>query len=162
MTENRTTILFVCTGNICRSPMAAALFRQRLDEDPARRNWRVLSAGTWAAGGRASTDHAIDEMAARGIDLGGHRSRSIDEGLMEEADLVLVMTQNHAEALSVSFPEHADKVHLISQMVGETYDISDPYGGPRREYAQVAEALEKLVDEGYERIVSLAEGERHD
>ena len=152
-----TTILFVCTGNICRSPMAAALFRKRLDEDPRRRDWRVLSAGTWASAGRPSTEHAIDEMASRGIDLRSHRSQSIDEDLMEEADLVLVMTQNHAEALSVSFPDHAHKVHLLSEMVGAIYDISDPYGGPRREYAQIAQELETLIDQGYQRIVSLAE-----
>lgn len=157
-----TTILFVCTGNICRSPMAAALFRQRLDEDPQRRDWEVVSAGTWASAGRPSTDHAIDEMASRGLDLRAHRSRSIDESLMKQADLVMVMTQNHAEALSVSFPDHADKVHLISEMVGETYDISDPYGGPRREYAQVAEELETLIDDGYERIVSLGEAHSSD
>ncbi len=76
---------------------------------------------------------------------------------MDQADLVLVMTQNHAEALSATFPDHADKVHLLSRMVGKTYDISDPYGGSRLEYAHVARELEGLIDEGYERIVALAE-----
>jgi protein-tyrosine phosphatase len=76
---------------------------------------------------------------------------------MEEADLVLVMTRNHAEALSVAFPDHADKIHMLSETVGETYDISDPYGGTRLEYSYIAQELEQLIDEGYERIVSLAE-----
>jgi protein-tyrosine phosphatase len=76
---------------------------------------------------------------------------------MEEADLVLVMTRNHAEALSVAFPDHADKIHMLSETVGETYDISDPYGGTRLKYSYIAQELEQLIDEGYERIVSLAE-----
>lgn len=151
------TILFVCTGNICRSPMAAALLRRRLEEDQKRRDWRVLSAGTWACEGRAASGHAVAEMADRGIDIRTHRSHSVSDQLMEEADLVLVMTRNHAEALAVAFPDHADKVHMVSELVGETHDISDPYGGTPLEYAAVAQELEQLIDEGFLRIVSLAE-----
>ncbi len=152
-----TTILFVCTGNICRSPMAAALLRRRLKEDEARADWRVISAGTWASEGRPASAYAAAEMADRGLDVRAHRSRSVTEALMEEASLVLVMTRNHLEALSVAFPDHADKVHLLSEMVGESRDVSDPYGGTRLEYAYIAQELEDLIDEGYERIVSLAE-----
>ena len=152
-----TTILVVCTGNICRSPMAAALLRARLEEDQERQDWRVVSVGTWASEGRPASAYAIEEMSERGIDIRTHRSRSVDAGLMEEADLVLVMTRNHAEALSVAFPEHAQKVHLLSEMSGQAYDVSDPYGGTRLEYAYIAQELEQLIDEGYERIVSLAE-----
>ncbi len=82
-------ILFVCTGNICRSPMAEVLLRARLDRDEARRDWRVKSAGTEMAGGRLASAYAIDEMAERGIDLRAHRARRISRELMEEADLVL-------------------------------------------------------------------------
>ncbi len=151
------TILVICTGNICRSPMAAALLRRRLDQDQQRRDWRVVSAGTWATEGRPASGYAIEEMASRGIDLRPHRSRPVDESLMEQADLVLVMTGNHAEALSATFPNHAHKVHLLSEMVGEPHDISDPYGGTRLVYSYIAQELEELIDEGYERIVTLAE-----
>jgi protein-tyrosine phosphatase len=96
-------------------------------------------------------------MSKRGLDLGDHRSRNVDERLMEKADLVLVMTRNHVEALSAAFPELAHKVHLLSHMIGETYDISDPYGGSPAEYSRTARELEGLIREGYERIVSLAE-----
>jgi protein-tyrosine phosphatase len=152
-----TTILLVCTGNICRSPMAAGLLRQRLREHPKRHDWRVISAGTWAAEGRPTSAYAAAEMADRGIDISAHRSRGVTKDLMEQADLVLVMTRNHAEALKVAFPDHADKVHMLSEMVGETYDISDPYGGTKLEYSYIAQELEHLIDEGYECIVSLAE-----
>lgn len=76
---------------------------------------------------------------------------------MEKADLVLVMTQSHAEALSIAFPDQSHKVHRLSEMVGQGYDIADPYGGTRLQYSYLAQELEQLIDEGYRRIVSLAE-----
>ena len=153
------TILIVCTGNICRSPMAAGLLRERLNEDNARRDWRVISAGTWASQGRPASAYAIAEMEERGIDIRSHRSRPVTEELMNQADLVLVMTSSHAEALSVAFPEQAHKVYQLSEMAGQTYDISDPYGGTRLEYSYIAQELEQLIDAGYERLVALAEGD---
>jgi protein-tyrosine-phosphatase len=96
-------------------------------------------------------------MANRGIDIGRHRSRNITPEMMVDADLVLVMTRQHAEALRAAFPEHSGKVHLLSEMTGRMYDIEDPYGGPRSGYAQTARELEQLVEEGYERIAALVE-----
>ncbi|HDQ72196.1 MAG TPA: low molecular weight protein arginine phosphatase [Chloroflexi bacterium] len=149
-------ILFVCTGNICRSPMAEVLLRAKFERDKARRDWQVASAGTWTVDGRSASEHAIAEMVQRGLDLGDHRSRNVTRDMMAQADLVLVMTRNHVEALESAFPDQAHKVHLLSEVTGGSGDVEDPYGGSRQDYAQVARELERFLDEGYERIVGLA------
>ncbi len=150
-------VLFVCTGNLCRSPMAAALLRARLarsDEPPE--DWQVESAGTWAVDGQMASAYAIEEMAARSLDLRSHRSRAVTREMVERADLILAMTQQHRAALVAAFPDQAHKVHLLSEMVGADYDIADPYGGTRLEYAYIALELEQLLDAGFDRIVRLA------
>ncbi len=132
--------------------------RARLARDEARQGWRVESAGTWAAGGRPASAYAIEEMAQRGIDLRGHRSCNVTREIVAETDLVLAMTCQHIEALGAAFPAYVHTMHLLSEMVGQMYDIYDPYGGTRLEYAHTARELEQLIEDGYERIVALVEG----
>jgi protein-tyrosine phosphatase len=137
--------------------MFEGFLRARLARDEGRRDWEVSSAGVWAADGSLASSHAIDEMALRGIDLSAHRSRGVTRDQLDVAHLVLAMTRNHAEALRVAFPEHAHKVHLVSETVGRVYDVADPYGGTRMEYAHTAKEFEQLVDAGYGCIVSWVE-----
>ncbi len=90
--------------------------------------------------------------------MAGHRSRQIDRATIEAADLLLVMTQGHAEALRLEFPDMADKVFLLSEMEGgRRYDIADPYGRSLNYYQACAQTIESLIDEGFERIRSLGE-----
>jgi protein-tyrosine-phosphatase len=138
--------------------MAMALLQDRLNRDEVRQDWVVESAGTWGGEGRPASAHAVAEMAERGIDLSSHLARPVTREIVAEADLVLVMTQNHAEAVKTAFPNQAHKVYLLSQMIGREYDIYDPYGSPRVEYAYTAKELEGLIENGYQRIVALVEG----
>jgi protein-tyrosine phosphatase len=150
-------VLFVCTGNLCRSPMAVTLLRARLAQDPERRTWQVLSAGTWAADGLPASPEAEVAMAERGLAIGDHRSRRVTEELLDEADVVLGMTPHHVEALRLAFPRAAGRIHLLADMCGEWRGVVDPYGLSLAEYRATAAELARLIDAGYERIVALAE-----
>jgi protein-tyrosine-phosphatase len=136
--------------------MTAALLANRLARDPQRRNWTVDSAGVFAYEGQPASVNAVLEMRERGIELGGHCSQPVDHRLMEAADLVLAMTRHHVEGLQQAFPDQAGKVRLLSEMVGRTYDIADPYGASRAAYSTAARDLAALIERGYERIVALA------
>lgn len=149
------TILFVCTGNICRSPMAMGLLRDKLCEAGLEGEYEVRSAGVWGLESQPPSAYALQMMAERGIDISDHRSHDLTPQDVEEADLILTMERGQAEAIRVEFPPHAHKVHLLSEMAGRHYDIRDPYGGPLHEYRQCANEIERLIEEGYPRIMQL-------
>lgn len=151
------TIIFVCTGNTCRSPMAEALLKHIL----ARENltdYVVRSAGVWAPEGRPASSYAIQVMAGRGIDISAHRAHSLTRADVEEADLILAMASEHVEAIETLLPQHRPKVHLLSQMAGRCHDIADPAGGSLHEYLQCAHELEDLIEQSYPQILKLARG----
>lgn len=144
-------VLFVCTANICRSPVAQAILRERLKE-----GWTVTSAGTWATEGRGAAENSRLVLAERGIDLDDHRSQMIDEEMVASADLVLCMETGHAEALRTEFSHYADKIFMLSEMVGKQFSIADPYGEPKEAYERMAREVEELIDEGLPLIIELA------
>jgi protein-tyrosine-phosphatase len=132
--------------------MAEALLKQRLEREGLT-GWEVESAGTWTVDGAPASRYAIQVMAERGVDIATHRSRQLHRVLLEQADVVLVMTQGHAEALRLEFPDQADKVFLLSEMKeGQRYDIEDPYGRPLEVYQTCVEEIAALIDEGFDSI----------
>ncbi len=149
-------ILIICTANICRSPVGEALLQDCLEKQGLT-NWTVRSAGTWAQWMRGASQFSIDVMQQQGYDISAHRARMVDEALIEAADLVLCMEIGHAEALHIEFPVYADKIFLLSEMVGERHSIQDPYGGSLEQYQQMAAELTKLIDDGLDRIIGLAQ-----
>ena len=149
-------VLFVCTGNVCRSPMAQALFAAHARRVGDGDLFTVQSAGTWAPDNQHASGHAITVMARRGIDIARHRARTITRREMDQADVIIVMTRSHREALAAEFPEHRPKLHMLSELRNRLYDIPDPYGGTLKEYEFTAQEIEKLVDEGYAKIKSWA------
>jgi protein-tyrosine phosphatase len=148
-------IIGVCTANICRSPVVEAVLRDRLTERGFEA-WQIESAGTWAQNGQAASRYSQEILAERGLNIKDHASQVITRDMLEEAALVLCLAEGHAEALRAEFPAQASKIFLLTEMVGQRYSISDPYGGPRFAYERMVDEVTRLIEDGLPRIIELA------
>ena len=164
MTElpgTRPSILFICTANICRSPMAAGIFKKLLESREMNwREWKVESAGTWTTRGNPAAQKAIVVMADRGIDIRNHISRPITHLPLERYRLILTMEAGQKEAIRVEFPQVALRTYLLSEIIGETRDIADPIGGTIQDFVKTADDLEHVLDSGFSKICKLAAPEK--
>lgn len=149
------SVLFVCTANQCRSPMAEGFLKSLAAQHGEPDRWQVQSAGTWAEPGRPATPFSQAVMQRRHVDLSGHRSRPIDAELLAAASVVLVMTCHHREALQAEFPEAQGKVHMLSELIDRDFDIEDPYGGSLNDYELCATELQMILTNGYDRLVDM-------
>lgn len=149
-------VLMICTANICRSPVAEGLLRDRLHQQGLT-HWTVRSAGTWAQVKRGASQNSVIVMNERGLDISNHLAQMVEAKHLREADLVLCMETGHAEALRAEFQQYAPKVYLLTEMAGRNYSISDPYGQSLSAYKLMANEVEEIIDEGLEEIIRLAE-----
>lgn len=139
-------ILFVCTGNTCRSPMAQALMTKKIQDrfGHLAKDGSVpivtRSAGVSAFGDDPASHGALQAIANYGLSLASHQSTQINTELVEQADLILAMGTRHRHVIVSQWPSLASKVHLISPDGGE---ISDPFGGPLEIYQKCAEQLDR-------------------
>ena len=135
--------------------MAEVLFKQEVARRGEASQWQIQSAGTWTEPGAPATQFSQVVMARRRIDLAQHRSRPVDGELLRAADIILVMTQNHRESLQAEFPEIAERVYLLSQLIDRQFDIEDPYGGSLDDYAVCADDIQKILINGWARLGEL-------
>ncbi|MFX3624424.1 MAG: low molecular weight protein arginine phosphatase [Ectobacillus sp.] len=135
-------ILFVCTGNTCRSPMAEAVLRHY-----GKGKFEVKSAGVFASAGSEASEHAKAALAEKGIVI-NHTSQQLTEELLNWADAVLAMTKSHQQLILQHYPHMKDKVYTLHQFVNETdKDISDPFGGSLAVYKETLQELEAAIEE---------------
>lgn len=147
------TIVTVCTANICRSPMAAALLQHALAAQPEPlRSYKVISAGVSAHAGEPVSENSIVALKKVGLDISAHRSQPLSQRLLDEALLILCMTESHRTMIVRQANPLPKNLFLFREFMPkpEDLEIPDPYGGPLRVY-------EAARDEMVEAIPSLME-----
>jgi len=151
------SILFVCTANRFRSPIASLYFAREVVSRGDDQDIQVASAGTWASPGLPAMSKAFQLAQEYGLNLSYHKSRIVSEGLLAQSDLILVMENGHKEAIIHEFPETLVRIYLLAEVVeGLDVNISDPYGKAQADPEEVVKEIIDLIDGGYEKIVALA------
>jgi len=154
MSKEIKSILFVCTGNSCRSAMAEGLLKKALS-DKNRTDITVNSCGTIAISGYPPTANTVQVMKNKGIDVSKHETSPLNKEIINKSDLILVMESLHKKEVIELVPEAKNKVHLLREFVKtgnkeEYYSVPDPIGRPLEVYERILgmirEAVQKLVE----------------
>ena len=140
-------VLFVCTGNTCRSPMMEGLFRRAVAD---RNDYQVSSAGVAASKGAPSNPETVALLKRRNASLEDFSSKQITDAVLNDATHVFAMTHSHLQTLEAQFPDHADKFYLVCEFVdipdqGIGTDVLDPIGLGRRAYEEVAGMFDAAI-----------------
>jgi protein-tyrosine-phosphatase len=150
------SILLVCSANICRSPMAEAIFKRLVSQREDANQWHIESAGTWAISGHSAAELSQYVMQSMGLDISSHQSQPVNLELIKRFDLILTMENNHKEGMIVEFGQYSNRIFMLSEMIGRLMDIPDPIRGQIADYEETARLLERILTEGLEQIYQYA------
>ncbi len=143
-------ILFVCTGNTCRSPMAQVLLEDLLRKENITKVTEVNSAGVNAMPYQPASINSVETMAEIGVDLNSHASEMLTMDLVDDYDLLLTMTENHKDSIVSTLPILSEKVFTLKEYVGLKGDVCDPYDGDIEDYRNcrddILESVNLLVE----------------
>ena len=151
------SVLFVCTANMCRSPMAEALFREIVRNEGEAEDWWIDSAGVSAFDGEQATNNTQVVAAERGLDLSLHRSKFSSREVVESFSLVLVMEERHREMMTNAYPDLADRIYLLKEITGGEGDLHDPIGTDIVNYRAMADEVNGILTDGLKRIRELSD-----
>lgn len=147
MEDGKTVITVVCTGNVCRSPMAKHLLQHALDADNSGlEGFIVRSAGLSAFTGDPASANAVRAMGKVGLDISGHRSQTFSDQVMEVSDLVLTMTSGHKEIIQRLYPDSPVPVHRFREWILDgSREVPDPFGGSLEVYLETRDSLAEAI-----------------
>ena len=145
-------ILFVCTANICRSPMAMAIFMRKISNPSG---WRIESAGTWAIDGLPAAKYTQIVADEYGINLTEHLSRQVTLDILSQFNLIVTMEKNQKEALQNEFKQFSERIYYLSEIIGGSFDIKDPIGGSIEEFYDTAREIDNIFTRGWGKIMEL-------
>lgn len=151
-------ILLVCTGNVCRSPLAEGILRKLLRESGGHGAAIVESAGTAGLNGAPASAHSVDVAARRGIDIRGHAARPLTRRIVSRASLILTLQPEHSDWIVARYPEAREKTDLITlygDPLGEPDGVPDPIGLDIDAYEETYERIENSLRAAMPRILGL-------